>query len=164
MRSSSQVQPPSNRGQLRAVLLRQVWRVTLATGLAVAAAGCAASVPEPDVDSLRASFIAQIQSNDLVQDLQVEGDEVRFAVPDGSGEDIDWRVRIDALDVEGTGEEGGQILGHVLSTWTIAGRPVSVEMGPQGLVTDMPHWVLDAGLAPECWALWDDEGEAWGWT
>jgi len=120
--------------------------------------------PQPDVDTLRASFIAQIESIDLVAGLEADGDEVRFARPDGSGQDVEWRVRIDSLEVESRDGEGEQVLGHVLSAWTANGRPITVQQGPEGLVTDMPHWVLEAGLATDCWALWDGEAKAWGWT
>lgn len=126
--------------------------------------GPAPPEPQPDVDTLRASFIAQIESIDLVADLQVEGDELRFARPDGSGEDVEWRVRIDSLDVESGEGDGAQVVGHVLSSWTANGRPITVWEGPVGLETDMPNWVLEVGLATECYALWDDQAKAWGWT
>lgn len=118
--------------------------------------------PQPDVDTLRASFIAQIESVDLVAELETDGDEVRFVRPDGSGQDVEWRVRIDSLEVESG--EGAQVLGHVLSAWSANGRPITVWEGSTGLQTDMPLWVLDAGLATDCWALWDEEAKAWSWT
>ena len=124
---------------------------------------CAESAPEPDVNSLRASFVAQIEADELVKDLKVYGDEIHFARRDGADEHVEWRVRIDSLEVDVGEGEGAQAVGHVVSGWSVAGRPVSVEVGPEGLVTDMPIWVLDAGLAPECWALWDEDAKAWGW-
>ena len=146
---------------------RAAARSRLAALGALALAGvflaCAESAPEPDVRSLRASFIAQIEADKLVKDLKVYGDETHFARPDGSGQDVEWRVRIDSLEVDAGEGEGAQVVGHVVSGWSVAGRPVSVEVGPEGLVTDMPIWVLDAGLAPECWALWDEDAKAWGW-
>lgn len=144
---------------------RLVGGVLLSLALVGAITACGPSEPQPDVDTLRASFIAQIESIDLVADLEADGDDVRFVRPDGSGEDVEWRVRIDSLDVESGGGEGAQVLGHVLSAWTANGRPISVWQGPSGRpMTDMPHWVLDAGLATECLALWDEEAKAWGWT
>lgn len=131
--------------------------------LAGVSLACAESAPEPDVKSLRASFIAQIESIDLVKDLEVYGDEINFARPDGSGADVDWRVRIDSLEVGPWAGPEAQLAGHVVSRWSVAGRPVSVEIGTDGLVTDMPFFVLDAGLAPECWAFWDEEAKVWGW-
>ena len=125
---------------------------------------CSTGDPEPNVDTLRASFIAVIESIDLVKDLEVEDDEIRFVRPDGSGEDVDWRVRIDSLFVESGEGEGAQILGHVLSAWSANGRPISVAVEADGrLVTDMADWVLYTGLAPECWALWDADEMRWGW-
>ena len=118
--------------------------------------------PQPDADTLRASFIAQIESIDLVAGLEADGDEVRFVRPDGSGQDVAWRVRIDSLEVESG--EGAQVLGHILSAWSANGRPITVWEGSTGLQTDMPLWVLDAGLATDCWALWDEEAKAWSWT
>ena len=138
--------------------------VLLSLALVGAIAACGPSEPQPDVDTLRASFIAQIESIDLVADFEADGDDVRFVRPDGSGEDVEWRVRIDSLDVESGEGEGARVLGHVLSAWTANGRPITVQQGPTGLVTDMPNWVLDAGLATDCYALWDDEAKAWGWT
>ena len=144
--------------------------VLAALVLAGALAACGPSgsggpaAPEPDVETLRASFIAQIESIDLVADLEAAGDEIDFVRPDGSGQDVEWRVRIDSLEVESGEGEGAQVLGHVLSAWTANGRPITVWEGPAGLQTDMPLWVLDAGLATDCWALWDEEAKAWGWT
>ncbi len=134
-----------------------------ALALAGVSLACAESVPGPDERSLRASFIAQIESIDLVKDLEVYGSEIHFARPDGSGADVDWRVRIDSLEVGPWAGPEAEVAGHVVSRWSVAGRPVSVEIGPDGLVTDMPFFVLDAGLAPECWAFWDEEAKAWGW-
>ncbi len=134
-----------------------------ALALAAVSLACAESPPQPDVKSLRASFIAQIESIDLVKDLEVYGDEIHFARPDGSGSDVEWRVRVDSLEVGPWAGPEAELAGHVVSRWSVAGRSVSVEIGPEGLVTDMPFFVLDAGLAPECWALWDDEAQAWGW-
>ena len=156
----------SSRGS--AAACRGDWRLP-AIGLSAAVllgalTACGPSEPQPDVDTLRASFIAQIESIDLVADLETDGDEVRFVRPDGSGQDVEWRVRIDSLDVESGTGEGAEVLGHVLSAWSADGRPIRVWQGPTGPMTDMPHWVLDAGLAPECLALWDDEAKAWGWT
>ena len=124
---------------------------------------CAESVPQPNEKGLRASFIAQIEADEHVKDLKVYGDEIHFARRDGAGEHVEWRVRIDSLEVDAGEAEGAQAKGQVVSGWSVAGRPVSVEVGPEGLVTDMPIWVLDAGLAPECWALWDEDAKAWGW-
>ena len=141
----------------------------LAVALAGTLAACGPSggpppEPQPDVDTLRASFIAQIESIDLVAGLEADGDEVHFVRPDGSGQDVEWRVRINSLEVESGEGEGAQAIGHVRSAWTANGRPIRVWQGPTGPMTDMPHWVLDAGLATECLALWDEEVKAWGWT
>ncbi len=127
-------------------------------------AGPSRTEPQPDADTLRASFVAQIESIHLVADLEVDGDEIRFARSDGSGEDVEWRVRIDALEVVSEEGEGARILGRVLSAWSANGRPIRVWQGPAGPMTDMPHWVLAAGLATECFALWDEEAKEWGWT
>lgn len=139
----------------------------LAVALVGALAACGPSDgpppdSQPDLDTLRASFLAQIESIDLVAGLETDGDEVRFVRPDGSGQDVEWRVRIDALEVESG--EGAQVLGHVLSAWSANGRPITVWEGSTGLQTDMPLWVLGAGLATDCWALWDEEAKAWSWT
>ena len=124
---------------------------------------CAEPLDEPNEDSLKASFVAQIEADEYVRDLNVYGNEIHFARRDGSGEHVEWEVRIDSLSVEPWAGDEADVAGRVVSGWSVAGRPVSVEVGPNGLVTDMPIWVLDAGLAPECWALWDEEAKTWGW-
>lgn len=153
----------SDRSVAKPSLARAARAALSALALAGVSLACAESVPEPNVKSLRASFIAQIESIDLVKDLEVYGSEIHFARPDGSGADVDWQVRIDSLDVGPWAGPEAELAGHVVSRWSVAGRPVSVEIGPEGLVTDMPFFVLDAGLAPECWAFWDEEAKAWGW-
>lgn len=135
----------------------------VAIALAGVSLACAESLLEPNTRSLRASFIDQIESIDLVKDLKVYGDEIHFTRPDGAGEDVEWRVRIDSLEVQPWAGDEAELAGHLVSRWSVAGRPVSVEIGPEGLVTDMPFFVLDAGLAPECWAFWDEEAKTWGW-
>ena len=142
---------------------RAGWVTVGALALVATVLACAEPMDEPNVDSLKASLIAQIESIDLVKDLEVYGDEIHFARPDGSGADVEWRVRIDSLEVGPWAGPEAELAGHVVSRWSVAGRPVSVEIGPEGLVTDMPFFVLDAGLAPECWALWDAEAKTWGW-
>lgn len=124
---------------------------------------CGQPLDEPNEDSLKASFVAQIEADEYVKDVRVYGDEIHFERRDRSGEHVDWEVRINSLSVESWAGEEAELAGHVISDWSVAGRPVTVEVGPSGLVTDMPIWVLDAGLAPECWAFWDEETKTWGW-
>ncbi len=130
--------------------------------MACALLACGAPMDEPNEDSLKASFVARIEADEYVRDLQVYGNEIHFSRRDASRELVRWEVRIDSLSVEPWAGEEADLAGHVISAWTVAGRPVTVEAGPNGLVTNMPLWVLDAGLAPECWALWDDHARAWG--
>ena len=127
--------------------------------------GPAPPEPQPDVDTLRASFIAQIESIDLVADLEVDGDEVRFVRPDGSGEDVEWRVRIDSLDVE-SGEGDGAQVGRPRAVVLDGERPPDHGLGGS-LRTGNGHAQLGfwrSVWATECYALWDDQAKAWGWT
>ncbi|MCE2558199.1 MAG: hypothetical protein J4F98_06155 [Acidobacteria bacterium] len=153
----------SARRAFRALPAARSLLVGLGALAAVLGLACAEPLDEPNEDSLKASFVAQIEADEYVRDLNVYGNEIHFARRDGSGEHVEWEVRIDSLSVEPWAGDEADVAGRVVSGWSVAGRPVSVEVGPNGLVTDMPIWVLDAGLAPECWALWDEEAKTWGW-
>lgn len=153
----------SARRAFRALPAARSLLVGLGALAAVVGLACAEPLDEPNEDSLKASFVAQIEADEYVRDLNVYGNEIHFARRDGSGEHVEWEVRIDSLSVEPWAGDEADVAGRVVSGWSVAGRPVSVEVGPNGLVTDMPIWVLDAGLAPECWALWDEEAKTWGW-
>ena len=151
------------RGAFRSAAAARSLLVGLGALALVAGLACAEPMDEPNEDSLKASFVAQIEADEYVSDLNVYGDEIHFARRDGSGEHVEWQVRIDSLSVEPWAGDEADVAGHVVSGWSVAGRPVTVAVGPNGFVTDMPVWVLDAGLAPECWALWDEESKTWGW-
>ena len=129
-----------------------------ATVLSLLLAGCAGSTG-PTTTTLKTSFADQIASIDHVENFGRNGDELTFTRLDGAGDEIQWRVVIDEATVEQPREDGQPLRGIVKSSWFMNDRPVRIS----GDVSNLPLWVLDAGLSQECWALWEEE-DGWGWT
>ena len=136
-------------------MTRRAW-LPASTVVLLGVLGCS---PQPTPESLRTSFGEQIAAVQFVHDFTQDGDEVTFARPDGSGEEISWRVRIDSASVEPQDDESLPFRGIILSSWWIDG----VLVGRQGEFSDLPMWVLDSGLGQECWAFWETESSSWGW-
>lgn len=131
-----------------------------AVWIAVAvAAGCAAAV-EPGPDNLRASFAAQIDSIESVSGVEHTGDTLTFTETQADGTEVQWRVAIDSAVVEEPAVEGAPTQGHVLSSWYADGELIE----PLGSMSRLPDTFLDAGIAQDCWALWDADAGRWGWT
>ncbi len=130
----------------------------LAVSLAIVA--LTACGGEPGVRSLRDSFSDQIAAISHVHDFERDGDELTFFRPDGSGEEIAWRVRIDSALVEPHGEEGMPYRGMVESSWWLNDRRVLL---PSRSISNLPLWILDEGISEECWGLWEASTEQWGW-
>lgn len=136
------------------VRLGPIWVVAAA----VAAAGCAAAV-EPGADNLRASFAAQIGSVEAVSGVEQTGDTLTFTETQADGTEVQWRVVIDSAVVEEPAVEGAPTQGHVLSSWYADGELIE----PLGSMSRLPDAFLDAGIAQDCWGLWDEEAGQWGW-
>lgn len=133
-------------------------RLGLLWAVAAAAAGCAAAV-EPTADNLRASFAAQIDSVESVSGVEQTGDTLTFAETQDDGTEVQWRVVIDSAVVEPPAVDGAPTQGNVLSSWYADGEPIE----PLGSMSRLPDAFLDAGIAQDCWALWDAEAGQWGW-
>ena len=123
------------------------------------AAGCAAAV-EPGPDNLRASFAAQIDSIESVSGVEHTGDTLTFTEMQADGTEVRWRVVIDSAAVEPPAVEGAPTQGNVVSSWYADGELIE----PLGSMSRLPDAFLNAGIAQDCWALWDADAGRWGWT
>lgn len=130
----------------------------LAAALALAACGIGQPAT-PDADGLRDAFASQIATVDAVSGLERDGDEMTFSGPDGSGGVIAWRVRIDSAVVQPWDDESLPYRGVVLSSWYAGGELVQ----PAGSISNLPSDFLDAGIAQDCWGLWDAAERRWTW-
>ena len=113
----------------------------------------------PDADNLRDSFADRIAGIAAVTGFERDGDEMTFSGPDGSGGEIAWRVRIDSAVVQPRDEESLPYQGVVLSSWYAGGELIQ----PAGSISNLPSDFLDAGIAQDCWGLWDAAGRRWTW-
>ena len=125
---------------------------------AVVAVACAAAV-EPTADNLRASFAAQIDSVESVSGVEQTGETLSFTEMQADGTAVRWRVVIDSAAVGPPAVDGAPIQGNVLSSWYADGELIE----PLGSMSRLPEAFLDAGIAQDCWALWDTEAGQWGW-
>ena len=130
----------------------------LAALLVLAGCGGAAS-DTADADSLRASFAGQIEAVEAVSGFERDGDEMTFSGPDGSGGEVAWRVVIDSAVVQPWDDENLPFRGVVLSSWHAGGE----EVRSAGSVSNLPADFLDAGIAQDCWGLWDAAERRWTW-
>ena len=126
---------------------------------AAAAVGCAAAV-EPGVDNLKASFAAQIDSIGSVSGVEQTGDALTFTETRADGTEVQWRVTIDSAVIEEPAVEGAPTQGNVISSWYADGELIE----PLGSMSRLPDAFLNAGIAQDCWALWDADAGRWGWT
>lgn len=120
--------------------------------------GCAAPV-EPNAQTLRLSFAAQVASIDTVHEFARDGDDLTFIGPDGSGGDAAWLVHIDSAVVESVGDESTPDRGVVMSTWYRDGELIEVVNS----MSLLPEQFLDQGIGQECWALWETSTGQWDW-
>ena len=117
--------------------------------------GCAT----PSAQSLQDSFAEQIASVDSVRDFQRDGDHITFSAPDVSGNDAEWQVNIDSAVLEPQDDEAVPFRGHITSSWYADGQLVEFL----GSMTALPEAITDAGVAQECWALWETDTRRWDW-
>ena len=133
-------------------------RLGLLWVIAALAAGCAAAV-EPGADNLQASFAAQIESVESVSGTERTGDTLSFTETQADGTAVQWRVTIDSAVVDAPAVDGAPTQGHVVSSWYADGELIE----PLGSMSRLPDAFLDAGIAQDCYALWDTEAGRWGW-
>jgi len=124
--------------------------------LALAVAACSG---KPSDGSLRDSFADQLKSNRAVKDYQRSGDDLTFTGPTLQGGTAKWRVHIDSVTIEGTGDDRAPYKGTVKSSWYADGQQIK----PEGRESNLADELIANGLAQECWALWDPAGKKWGW-
>ena len=130
--------------------------VVALTALAGLAAACA---PEPGEENLKASFAAQIEAVATVSAFERTGDELTFTEIREGESDVSWRVTIDSVTLEPRPDDAVPVQGNVVSSWYADGELIE----PIGSIYTLPDEFYDAGLAQDCWALWDAERAAWGW-
>ena len=136
--------------------------LTLAACLAGLLALGACGAPESDTadaQSLRAAFAGQIESVEAVSGFDRDGNEMTFSGPDGSGGEMSWRVVIDSAVVQPWEDESLPYRGVVLSTWSAGGE----EIQSAGSISNLPSDFLEAGIAQDCWGLWDAAERRWTW-
>ena len=124
--------------------------------LAVLTAACA---PQPGEENLKASFAAQIEAVPTVTSFAREGDELAFTETREGDSDVAWRVTIDSVALEPRPDEAVPFQGNVVSSWYADGELIE----PIGSIYTLPEEFFDAGLAQDCWALWNAEQATWGW-
>ena len=142
---------------------QQEWRsrakapVTLVSLLyaAMALVGCAS----PSVENLQDSFAERIASVGSVRDFQRDGDLITFSAPDVSGNDATWRVTIDSVVLEPQDDEALPFRGHILSSWYTDDQLVEAL----GTMSGLPDEIWQAGVAQDCWALWEADTRRWDW-
>ena len=96
---------------------------------------------------------------DAVSGFERDGNEMTFSGPDGSGGETAWRVSIDSAVVQPWDDESLPYRGVVLSSWYAGGELVQ----PAGSISNLPSDFLDAGIAQDCWGLWDAAERRWTW-
>ena len=136
-------------------MIKHAWGVTVISVLALAA--CAM---QPGEINLRNSFAEQIASVDGVQDFERDGNKLTFSGPDGQGGMASWRVLIESTELKPGPDAHVPYEGHVVSTWWRDGELIE----PLGTMSGLPTALQDSGIAQVCYALWDAELNAWGWT
>ena len=131
-------------------------------GLAAAAALAALAVscaPAPGDENLKASFAAQIEAIASVGGFARAGDELTFTQSREGDSDVAWRVTIDSVSLEPRPDDAVPVQGVVVSSWYADGELIEAL----GSMSRLPEEFFDAGLAQECWALWNAEQATWGW-
>src|ERR671931_1464352 len=123
-------------------------------------AACRAAAPtERREQQLADSFARQIVSTGIVRDFRRDGDTLSFSARYGNQPDAKWRVHIDSATIEAQVDKTTGDKGVVKSSWYVDGEPIR----PRGSQSDLPLPFLDAGIAQECWAVWDNSSHQWSW-
>ena len=134
-------------------------RPGLAAAAVLAVLTTAACAPQPGEENLKASFAAQIEAVATVTSFARAGDELTFTEVREGDSGVAWRVTIDSVALEPRPDEAVPFQGNVVSSWYADGELIE----PIGSIYTLPEAFFDAGLAQDCWALWNAEQETWGW-
>jgi hypothetical protein len=116
----------------------------------------------PDDAGLRDSFAAQLAANNLLKDVQRNGDEVTFTGAGADGGTAKWRVHIDASSIEPNEDPAkpdATYKGTVKSSWYSDGKIVQ----PSGSESHLPIELMANGLSQDCWAFWNKATKKWEW-
>ena len=125
---------------------------------ALALAGCSVEL-EPTSRTLITSFSHQVSAVEMVDNFELEDDELTFSGPDSVGGQAAWLVHGDSAVVEAHEDENMPFRGLVQSSWYADGRLIE----PTGSISHLPSEFLDAGIAQDCWGLWDVATHRWTW-
>ena len=134
--------------------MRFLWRTAAPLAALSMLAACAV---EPGEDNLQTSFADQIEGVASVEGFEREGDTVRFTEQRGDGDTVSWRVTIDSASIARPG--GAPVQGAVTASWYADEQLIE----PIGTMSRLPDAFLEAGVAQECYALWDENAGAWDW-
>ncbi len=134
--------------------MRSLRRAVLPLAVLSVLAACAV---EPGEENLKTSFVEQIEGVSSVEGLEREGDSIRFTERRADGDDVSWRVTIDFASIARPG--GAPVQGAISASWYADGQLIE----PIGTMSRLPDAFLEAGVAQECYALWDENAGAWDW-
>ena len=132
-------------------------RLVASAALALALA-TACGAPAPDADNLKDSFASRIEGVASVSAFERDGDALSFTETRADGDAVRWRVTIDSA-VVAPPAGNAPIQGHVVSSWYADGEAIE----PLGSMSRLPDAFLEAGIAQECYGLWDAEAGDWDW-
>ena len=127
--------------------------------LLVAAPVLAACAMQPGEVNLVSSFGEQIAAVNGVTDFEHDGSELTFMGPDGADGIASWRVTIGSTEL--VSNEGRPMEGHVVSSWYRDGELIEPDYSIG--MSMLPNGFLEAGIAQECYALWDEAESRWDW-
>jgi hypothetical protein len=117
---------------------------------------------KPSEASLKDSFAKQLGSIPQTRNSERRGDELFFEGPGLKGApSAKWRVRIDSVSIEPSGDSRTPYRGVVKSSWYANDQQVLPDMSAK--TSNLPVMLTNTGLAQDCWALWDPDVNAWGW-
>jgi hypothetical protein len=125
---------------------------------ALAVAGCSVEL-EPTSKTLIKSFARQVSAVEMVDNFELEDDELTFSGPDSVGGQAAWLVHVASAVVEAHEDENLPLRGRVQSSWYADGRLIE----PTGSISHLPSEFLNAGIAQDCWGLWDAATHRWTW-
>ena len=131
-------------------------RVLLSFFVIAFTAGCQIA---PDEITLRSSFVTQLEEIATVHSVRRSDEELFFTHTNDTGENISWRVRINSSTIRAGVDDSDPTQGHIISSWYADGQLVEAI----GSMSGLPSAFLEAGLAQECWALWDEDINTWDW-
>lgn len=114
---------------------------------------------QPGEVNLVTSFGEQLEAIEGVTDFEHDGNELTFMGPDGEGGIASWRVLVESTEL--VSNEGRPLEGHVASSWYRDGERIEPDYSI--MMSMLPNEFGEAGMAQECYALWDEAESRWDW-